>query len=119
LAFTKEAQALFPGIETVAVKRGIRAGTGDNLSDKEYMNFTGSAIHFSPIKARQLIREGALRAITRAKKENFGIIKIDPPYERVAKFRPNEHNQNWTISKETHPSSIIELMNMGYNPQIM
>ncbi|HGJ64682.1 TPA: hypothetical protein ENS27_04750, partial [bacterium] len=86
LAFTKEAQALFPGIETVAVKRGIRAGTGDNLSDKEYMNFTGSAIHFSPIKARQLIREGALRAITRAKKENFGIIKIDPPYERVAKF---------------------------------
>jgi len=119
LAFTKEAQALFPGIETVAVKRGIKPGTGNNLNEEEYMRFTSSAIHLNPIKARRMIREGALRAITRAKNEEFGISKIDPPFERVVKFRPSANNTNWGISQETHPSSIISLMNMGYNPKPM
>ena len=119
LAFTKEAQALFPGIETVAVKRGVKSGTGNNLNEEEYMRFTSSAIHLNPIKARHMIREGALRAITRAKNEEFGIFKLDPPFERVVKFRPSANNTNWRISQETHPSSIISLMNMGYNPKPM
>lgn len=118
-AFTKEAQALVPGIGTVAVKRGVKPGTGDNLTREEYTNFTGSAIHLNPVKARRLIREGALKAITRAKKEDFGIIKLAPPFERVAKFRPNADNKNWTISRETHPESVITVMNMRYNPQTM
>jgi D-amino peptidase len=117
LAFTKEAQVLIPGIETVAVKRGIRSGTGNNLSREEYMNSTASAIHLNPVKSRRLIREGALRAVKRIKEEDFGIIKLNPPYERVAKFRPGGDNKNWTISRETHPSSVITVMNMGYNPK--
>jgi D-amino peptidase len=118
-AFTKEAQALVPGIETVAVKRGIKSGTGDNLTREEYVRFTGSAIHLNPVKARRLIREGALRAMHRAKEEDFGIIQLTPPFERVAKFRPSENNPDWRISRETHPSSVIDLMNMSYNPQKM
>jgi D-amino peptidase len=117
LAFTKEAQALFPSIETVAVKRGIKPGTGDNLSEKEYERFTASAIHLNPVKSRRLIREGALRAITRAKNEDFGIIKLESPFERVTKFRPSGDNKSITISKETHPSSVIALMNMSHNPK--
>lgn len=116
-AFTKEAQELVPGIETVAVKRGVRAGTGDDLTKEEYERFTASAQHLHPVKARRLIREGALRAIHRAQKEDFGIIQLTPPFQRVAKFRPSEGSPNWTISRETHPSSVIALMNMRFNPQ--
>jgi D-aminopeptidase len=116
-AFTREGQALVPGIETVAVKRGVRSGTGDNLAREAYMRFTASAMHLHPAKARRLIREGALRAIRRAQQEDFGIIQLTPPFERVAKFRPNADNPNWTISRETHPSSVIALMNTSFNPQ--
>src|SRR5207245_9767510 len=35
-AFTREAQALVPGIETVAVKRGVKPGTGDELNTEQY-----------------------------------------------------------------------------------
>jgi len=119
LAFTKEAQALVTGIETVAVKRGLRSGTGGNLTREEYASYTGSAIHTNPIKSRRLIREGALRAIIRAKNEDFGIIDLNPPYERVTKFRPSSENKNWTISRETHQSSVSAVMNMGHYPQIM
>jgi D-amino peptidase len=118
-AFTKEAQALVPGIETVAVKRGVRSGTGDNLTREQYTNFTGSAMHSHPVKARRLIREGALQAIRRAEKEDFGIIELNPPFERVAKFRPSEDNPDWRISRESHPSSVIAAMNMSFNPQSM
>ena len=118
-ALTKEAKALIPGIETVAVKRGIRPGTGDELTREEYARFTSSAIHVHPVRARQLIREGALRAIQRAKKEEFGIIPLNPPFERVAKFRASKDNPRKTISRETHPTSVIALMNMPFNPQPM
>ena len=116
-AFTKEAQKLAPGIETVAVKRGVKSGTGDNLAQEEYARFTASARHFNPVKARRLIREGALRAIRRAQKEDFGIIELTPPFERVTKLRPSKGNPDWTISKEIHPSSVVALMNMRHNPQ--
>jgi len=119
LAFTKEAQALVSGIETVAVKRGLRSGSGNSLTREEYASYTGSAIHINPIKSRRLIREGALRAIIKAQNEDFGIIDLNPPYERVTKFRPSSENKNWTISRETHPSSVIAVMNMGHNPQVM
>ena len=118
-AFKKEAQELVPGIEAVAVKRGVKAGKGDNLSQEEYARFTASARHLHPIKARRLIREGALKAVRRAQKEDFGIIELTPPFQRVAKFRPSEGNPDWTISRESHPSSVIALMNMRYNRQPM
>jgi len=118
-ALTKEAKALIPGIETVAVKRGIRPGKGDDLIKEEYARFTSSAIHIHPLRARQLIREGTLRAIRRARKEEFGIIPLKPPFERVAKFRGTKDNPQKTISRETHPTSVIALMNMPFNPQPM
>ncbi len=116
-AFTEEAQKLVPGIETVAVKRGVKAGTGDNLAREAYARFTSSARHLHPVKARRLVREGALRAINRAQKEDFGIVELTPPFERVGKFRPTESNPNWTVSRETHPSSVIALMSTRFNAQ--
>jgi len=116
-AFAKEAQALVPGIETVAVKRGVRPGTGDELTKEEYERFTASAWHLHPVRARRRIREGARRALRRAQEEDFGIIPLEPPFERVAKFRASQDNPQRTISRETHPTSVIGVMNLPFHPQ--
>mgnify|MGYP001065930415 CR=1 FL=1 len=115
-AFTKEAQNLVPRIETISVKRGLTPCKGDELTRKAYSRRNYGAIHIPPERACKLIRDGALRAIKRAENENFGIIKLDPPFERVAKFRSEEEYPE-TISRETHPSSVIALMNMPFNPK--
>ena len=112
LAFSKEAEALVPGIETVAVKRGVRPGTGEDLNLAQYERHTASAIHTHPVRARQRVRAGALRAIQRAKQEDFGIIPLTPPFERVTKFRPSDDQPKKTISKVSHPTSLIAAMNL-------
>lgn len=116
-AFTEEAQALVPGIETVAVKRGVNPGTADDLTKEKYQLFTASALHTHPVRARRMIREGALRAILRAQKEDYGIIDLKPPFERVAKFRASEENPQKRISRETHPTSVIAVMNLPFDQQ--
>jgi D-amino peptidase len=110
-AFTREAEALVPGIETVAVKRGVKPGTGDELTAEQYARFTASARHFHPVRARREIRAGALRAMQRAREE-FGILPLTPPFERVIKMRPTEARPYRTISRVTHPTSVIAVMNM-------
>ncbi len=115
-AFAKEAQALVPGIETVAVKRGIRSGTGEDLNVEEYTRFIAPAIHIHPVRARERIRAGAARAVQRAREEDFGIIPLTPPFERVTKFRPSEERPQKTISKVAHPTSLIAAMNLPDDP---
>ncbi len=115
-AFAKEAEALVPGIETVAVKRGIRSGTGEDLNVEEYTRFIDPAIHIHPIRARERIRAGAVRAVQRASASDFGIIPLTPPFERVTKFRPSEEQPKKTISTVTHPTSLIAAMNLPDEP---
>jgi D-aminopeptidase len=116
-AFTKEARALVPGIETVAVKTGVKPGTGDELTAEQYARFTASARHLHPVRARQWIRKGALRAIQRAQREEFGLLALTPPFERVVKLRPTKDRPYKTISRATHPTSVIAVMNMSAEPQ--
>jgi D-amino peptidase len=115
-AFTEEAKALVPGIETVAVKRGVKPGRGDELTEEEYGRFTSSAVHIHPNEARRLIRDGAERAIRRAQGEDFGIIPLEPPFERVMKVRASADRPQKTISRATHPTSVIAAMNMSDEP---
>ena len=110
-AFAVEAQALAPGIETAAVKWGVKPGTGEDLSREEYARFTASARHMHPERARRVIREGALRAVRRAKTEDFGIIPLKPPFEKVTIMRPEEGRPYKTISRVSHPTSVIGVMN--------
>ncbi len=116
-AFAAEAQALVPGIETVAVKRGVRRGTGDNLTGEEYSRFTAPSRHMNPVRARQHVREGALRAIRRAKTEEFGIVPLQAPFEKITIMRPTSERPHKTISRVTHPTSVIEVMNMNGESQ--
>jgi D-aminopeptidase len=114
LAFTKEAQALVPGIETVSVKRGNRPGRGDECSADAYGKRNLGAIHKSPRRVRELIREGAARAVQRAKTESFGLIEVKPPFERVAIFRHTETSPR-LYCRETHPTDVCELLNLPYD----
>jgi D-aminopeptidase len=112
LAFTKEAQALVPGIETAAVKRGMKPGAGEDLTEEEYARATASCLHTHPVRVRALIRAGALRAMERARAEDFGIIPLRSPFERVIKLRPNADRPQRMISRVTHPTSVIAAMNL-------
>ena len=118
LAFTKEAQELVPGIETVAVKRGTTPGKGDDVTTEPYRRRNVAAIHVQPQRACEMIREGARRAIERAEVEDFGIIPLEPPFERVAMFRPTADEPK-RISRESHPTSVIEVMGMRFDPEPM
>jgi D-amino peptidase len=115
-AFTEEAQALAPGIETVSVKRGTTPGKGDELTAEQYSRRNAAAIHLQPTMARARIRAAAERALRRAQTENFGLVVLKPPYERVARFRPNQAGQPLLLSRESHPSSVIALMNLPFHP---
>jgi D-aminopeptidase len=115
-AFAKEVQALTPGAETVSVKRGTTPGKGDELDAQRYSRFHVSAIHVSPERSRRMIRAGAERAVRRAQTESFGLIDLKPPFERVARFR-QDGDRPRSVSRETHPSSVIALMKMPFNRQ--
>jgi D-amino peptidase len=116
-AFTKEAQELVPGIETVCVKRGMTPTTGEELPFPEYRRSKISAIHLSPAKSRELIREGAYRAVKRTLTEDYGIVKDlpKPPYRMDFKLRAGEDKPARTLYA-THPSSIAGVINAPLEP---
>jgi D-amino peptidase len=116
LAFTKEAEALVPGIETVWVKRGLSPGSGDELDEDAYRVKNRGAIHLSVVEARRRIRAGALRALKRAATEQFGTVTLEPPFERVARFRPDKERPYHTVSRASHPTSVIGAMNLPHEP---
>ena len=109
-ALTKEAQALVPGIETVAVKWGLKSGTGEDLSEEEYPRYVSAARHRHPVQARELIRAGAQRAVERARREEFGIVPLTPPFTRVVKRRRSASRPYPTVMEVAHPTSVIGAM---------
>lgn len=115
-AFTKEAKELVPDIRTVSVKRGLGENKGDSLSSEEYAKLNTAAIHLSPEKARESIREGAYNAVKDFRSNKHDIVGLNPPFERVALFRATEDKPQM-ISRESHDTSFIDLMNMAYNPK--
>lgn len=115
-AFSEEAKALVPGIETVWVKRGTTPGRGDELTAEQYGRRNTAAVHLHPEKVRALIRAGAERAIRRAQNEEFGLIPLKPPFERVGRFRPSQAGQPLLVSRQSHPTSVIAAMNLPFTP---
>lgn len=115
LAFTKEAQDLVPGIETVAVKRGLQSGSGEDLAREEYEKWNLAAVHLHPAKARDLIEQGARRALERAGKAKFGLIPLNPPFKRVAVFRRTKDSPKM-VDHASHDTSFIALMNLRGKP---
>jgi len=116
-AFAKEVKALTAWAETVSVKRGVTPGRGEELTTQQYSRRNLGAVHLSPERARSLIRAGTERAAQRLQRERFDLVPLKAPFERVARFRPEKEGDPITTSRETHPSSVIALLNMKFNPR--
>lgn len=115
LAFTKEAEALVGGIETVAVKEGVQPGTGAECTADEYRLRNGGAIHLHPEVARKLIREGAQRALRRYMEnpESFVPTTVSPPYTGTIIFREYNGQRNYKRTLENY-DSLVDLLNQIY-----
>ena len=115
LAFTKEAEALVEGIETVAVKEGVQPGTGDECTADEYRLRNGGAIHLHPEVSRKMIREGAERALRRYREhpESFVARTVSAPYTGTIIFREYEGQRNYKRTLENY-DSLVDLLNKIY-----
>lgn len=87
-ACAEEAKVLVPGIETAVVKWGWKRGPATGLTGDENRLFNGAAVHVSPEHSREIIREGARRAIQR--RREIDCFRIEPPYEMIFTLRHSE-----------------------------
>lgn len=112
-ALAAEARALIPGIETAAVKRGLRRGTGDDLSAEDYSRWNEAAVHAASARAREMIYEAARRAVLRAAEEDFGIVQVAPPFEKVVRLRPEsrEEGSGVTTHRVSDAYSVARVLN--------
>ena len=117
LAFTKEAEALAPGIVTCAVKRGVTPGRGEECTLDEYRQRNAGAIHIPPPRAREMIRKSAETAMRNLRKTPRALIPLKAPFEQVTMLRPETKGGPKMISKESHPTSFIGLMRTPLNLQ--
>jgi D-amino peptidase len=113
-AFCREAEELTPGVVTAAGKSGTLADGFDSLDRASYSKAKLGALHLSPVRARQLIRAAALKAIRKLanKPGAFHYPDIGAPYKMVTQLRKDAEKPAKTLKKE-HPSSVIALLNGG------
>lgn len=119
-ALAKEAEALTPGVITVSVKEGLLPDDGyRNVTSEEYGCAKLSAAHLSPLKARRLIKEGALKAVNLLKTapKTFKYPDyISAPYKRIIEYREiKTENDPPFVSITEHNESIIDLLNLPLN----
>ncbi len=114
-ALAREAEALTPGVVCVSVKEGLLPDGLEDLDTAAYGSAKLSAIHLAPPRSRMLIREGARQAAETLASHpgSFGYPDLSPPYVRTARFRARGDAPGWQ-ARDEHPSSIIELMGMGF-----
>lgn len=114
-ALAREAEALTPGVVTVAVKRGLLPDGLDHLDTNQYRQAKLAAWHLAPARARDLIRAGARKAARKRLRSRraFRGPALKPPYVREVRLRPNPNIHVPAYSRrDEHPDSIIELINI-------
>ncbi len=112
----EEAAALIPDIETVAVKEGLSAFQGLELTTEQAKKAFTAARHLSPQTARERIREGAQRALLRAKENpEMGRFVLPPaPYSIRSVFRRETEDKPGKVYLRSHPDSFIGAVNAKY-----
>lgn len=87
-AACEEARLLTPSIEAVAVIEGQERGSTKGMGTQKAIDLNVPAIHASPVKSREMIKQGARSCLSRI--GSIERIWVDPPYEMVRITRPNE-----------------------------
>jgi len=112
-AFGKEMNDLVPGAVTVAVKRGLRDDGGETLTTEQYEHHNTAAIHIHPNKARELLRAGAEKAVSKLIKEGKEAFKMvnapKPPYTVTLRTRGADH-----ILVAQDSTSVIKALNASF-----
>ena len=118
-AFTHEAMALVPGIITVGVKQGLQPDDGRDLDTQNYMHHNLAAIHLQPEVARAGIQDRARAAMLQLARPGSreGLVRLDPPYERLTLFRPDGPEQPRLLDRAVHPTSVIGVLNRPFAPE--
>jgi len=118
-ALCREAVALAPRITTVAVKQGLTPNDGSDLDTTAYMHHNLAALHLHPEVARRAIQDRAQASLRPLLQEGKGysLFKLAPPYERVTIWRPDEPRGVKRIDHATHPTSVIEALNLPAHPE--
>ncbi len=117
LALAAEAQTLVPGIGVASVKRGVTRGTGAECTTEQYRRRNAGAVHMPPVRAREIIRRSAEAAARALKKHPPALVSLKAPFESMAVFRPGREGEPKTIATTAHPSSVIELMRLPFDPK--
>lgn len=122
-ALCREAEALTPGVITVAGKRGL---VDDNMrthhmSRDEYAEANLGAEHQSPATVRKLIEEAAEKALKKlaAAPESFRYPELSKPYYLVREYRHGCHPDKNApgFAMEYTADSFIECVNELYAPE--
>ena len=115
-AMCDEAEALTPGVVTVAVKFGLNPDDGcREMTMEEYRRAKTSVVTLAPEAARKKIYAGAKEAVERLTKapESFTYAdNIEPPYVLETEYRPAEHGGEIRKERKEHPTSFSALMRM-------
>lgn len=108
-----EAQALIPGIRTVAVKEGLSSETGHELSAESAERAFTAARHLAPGFARERIRETAAEALVQAQQNpSFGrLMVLPPPYTLKTVFRAHSEGEPAKVIGQSHPTSVSGAFN--------
>lgn len=116
-ALTVEAEALTPGVVTVAVKQGLDPDEYDHLDTNAYRQAKLGARHLAPQRAQELVRGGANQAIQKLRRDPsaFYYPDLQAPYIRTVRFRQDNETPPYT-SRNEHPTSIIALLNLPFTP---
>lgn len=103
-ALCEEAEKLLPGIETVCVKDGLTAGSGDECTFEEYNSRNTAAVHRAPGKAIKIIEKGAYRALRRfmEKPEAFSELRTKAPYEKMVRYRSGDGRAGYVLKTGGH-----------------
>ena len=115
-ALASEAEELTPGVVTVAVKQGLLPDGLDHLDTNTYRGAKLSAVHLSPGRARERIREGARLAGKKLKGDpsSFRYPDLEPPYTRIVRLRADAERPAYT-ARDTDPKSLVDLLNKPYS----
>ncbi len=116
-ALTEEAEALVPGIVTCPVKRGVTPGTGETCTTEEYGRRNSGAVHMHPRRARAALRLAAEAAVQKLRRNPPSLIPLRGPFELEVLMRPDVPDQPRMRGRNTHPASVIAVMNMPFELQ--
>jgi D-amino peptidase len=111
-ALCREARDLIPEIETASVKRGLAAGSGDDLDAESYRKSRTAALHLHPEKAREVIRNGAAAALARLRenRQGFPLVPVTAPFEKKVNYRAEGRKRAYCMRAD-HPADLIVMLN--------